>query len=323
MKSALSFLSLLLLAVLLNGCDTIVPADLKQPTATKAAPLTGPAFTPTPRPPVTVDPEGCIEQACILDGHFLLQNPIPPDANQGVDGTYRFGTTQEGVLGIHYGVEFENPTGTPVLSAADGKVVFAGDDAVTILGSGQNFYGNVVVIEHHLSGIDQPLFTLYAHLSEISVASDNQVTAGQMIGKVGRSGSALGSHLHFEVRLGENKYEAAVNPELWLMTASESGGINNGALAGIIQDEQGEPERVTNIRLEYSPVEGGAAEKYYSFSTYFDDRAASDPSFGENFTIGALTPGWYRFITIANGLYISEWVLVESGKLTFLAIPFK
>ena len=82
---------------------------------------------PTPTLLPTLDIQTCIEQACILDGHFLLQNPIPADANQSVTGNYRFGSTLEGEREIHHGVEFSNPSGTPVLAAADGVVVFAGE----------------------------------------------------------------------------------------------------------------------------------------------------------------------------------------------------
>lgn len=322
MKPALTCLLIILLAGLLNGCDTVLPMDVSTRAATEDSPVAEPSFTATPHPLATVDTAQCVEQACILDGHFLLKNPIPPDKNQLVDGTYRFGSTQEGLRDIHHGVEFGNPTGTPVLAAADGDVVHAGDDALVILGAGQNFYGNVIVIEHHLAGIGQAVFTLYAHLSEVSVATGDSVTTGQQIGLVGSSGSAVGSHLHFEVRLGENTYQAAVNPELWLTTASETAGMNNGALAGIILDQQGEPERLTNIRLEYSPVENGAAEKYYALPTYYDTSVSADPEFHENFAISSLSPGWYRFVTIANGTYVSKWVPVESGKLTFLTISF-
>jgi hypothetical protein len=323
MKPALTCLSIFLLASLMNGCDPVLPMDVSTPMATEGSPQAVSSFTATPRPLATVDTAQCVEQACILDGHFLLQNPIPADANQVVDGTYRFGSTQEGARDIHHGVEFGNPTGTPVLAAADGEVVHAGDDALVILGVTQNFYGNVVVIEHHLTGIGQTVFTLYAHLSEVSVAAGDSVTAGQQIGLVGSSGSAVGSHLHFEVRLGENTYQAAVNPELWLTPASGIGGINDGALAGIILDKQGEPQRLTNIQLEYSPVEGGVAEKHYALPTYFDTSVSADPEFHENFAISALVPGWYRVVTIVNGAYSSKWVLVVSGKLTFLTISFQ
>ncbi|MDO9348820.1 MAG: M23 family metallopeptidase, partial [Anaerolineales bacterium] len=54
----------------------------------------------------------------------------------------------------------------------------------------------IIVLRHADS-----LFTLYAHLSRIEVEAGQRVVVGQKIGEVGKSGTAQGSHLHFEVRL--------------------------------------------------------------------------------------------------------------------------
>jgi len=56
-------------------------------------------------------------------------------------------------------------------------------------------YGRVVLIDH-----DGGYYTLYAHLSEMRVALDQQVETGQVIGLVGDSGSLKGPILHFEIR---------------------------------------------------------------------------------------------------------------------------
>ncbi len=44
------------------------------------------------------------------------------------------------------------------------------------------------------------LYTLYGHLESVSVTAGQPVNAGDVVGIVGSSGVALGSHLHFEVR---------------------------------------------------------------------------------------------------------------------------
>jgi hypothetical protein len=324
----------LLLAFFTTGC-----------TVTSLSPVTSPAHTQTgtkitathpiaaiPTIIHTPDPTKelliCGDHPCpgepwFYEGHFLLQNPIPPDANQQVDGTYRFGTTQQGLRAIHHGVEFTNPSGTPVLAAADGKVVYAGDDALVILGLNRNFYGNVIVIEHHPEGLGETLFTLYAHLSDIAVINGDAVVTGQMIGRVGLSGSAGGSHLHFEVRLGENTYDTAVNPELWLTLTPDPAGPTFGALAGWIQNAEHESMRVTNIRLEYSREEGGIVEDVVILPTYFDNRVNQDPGYLENFAISTLDQGWYRIAFIAGGKYYSKWVQVTSGMLTYQTITFE
>jgi hypothetical protein len=313
------------MAFLLVGCAAIPAVESGQPgepgaTLLAAIPSQSPV-TPTPTPQPTLEIQTCIELPCILDGHFILQLPVPDSANQTVTGSYRFGSTMEGEREIHHGVEFSNPSGTPVLAAADGVVVYAGNDAGTNFGLNTNFYGNLIILEHHLTGVDQALFTLYAHLSEVFVTTGDEASAGQQIGSVGSTGSAQGSHLHFEVRLRENTYQAAVNPELWLALTPNETLPAKGALAGVFQNTEGKVMRVTNIRLEYSPIQGGSVEDRFTLSTYYDESLSGDPTYHENFVISSLMPGWYRFVTVAYGTYVSTWVQVEPGKLTFISIP--
>jgi murein DD-endopeptidase MepM/ murein hydrolase activator NlpD len=86
---------------------------------------------------------------------------------------------------IHRGVDLDVPTGTPVQAMAGGRVRFAG------VMSG---FGNVVWLDH-----DGGLVSLYAHLSEISVRDGQEVTAGDLLGRSGATGSVTAPHLHFEV----------------------------------------------------------------------------------------------------------------------------
>ena len=86
---------------------------------------------------------------------------------------------------FHYGLDIAAPAGTPIVSVAPGRVVFAG---------WRRGYGRVVEIEHGKGWVSR-----YAHAKKISVQEHQQVLAGQMIGQVGRSGHATGSHLHLEI----------------------------------------------------------------------------------------------------------------------------
>jgi murein DD-endopeptidase MepM/ murein hydrolase activator NlpD len=88
----------------------------------------------------------------------------------------------------HSGLDFRAPTGTPVYAATAGTVVLAEPLAI---------YGNMVVLDHGWG-----LLTGYAHLSEIDVVVGQQVTAEDVIGKVGNTGSSTGSHLHWETWVG-------------------------------------------------------------------------------------------------------------------------
>ena len=90
--------------------------------------------------------------------------------------------------GFHPGIDYPAATGTPVVAAGRGRVVFAGWDS--------GGYGNLVVVEH-----PQGVRSMYAHLSRIGVQSGQAVVAGSLIGRVGATGLATGPHLHFELRL--------------------------------------------------------------------------------------------------------------------------
>jgi murein DD-endopeptidase MepM/ murein hydrolase activator NlpD len=91
---------------------------------------------------------------------------------------------------LHEGLDLAAPTGTPVLAAADGEVIYAGDK---IRG-----YGNMVVLRH-----DRGVLTVYAHNSVVLVRRGDRTRRGQMIARVGQSGRATAPHLHFEVRESE------------------------------------------------------------------------------------------------------------------------
>ena len=90
----------------------------------------------------------------------------------------------------HDGIDMKAPIGTPVLAAADGEVLYAGDRV--------RGYGNMVVVQH-----TGDLLTVYAHNSLLLVHAGDRVTAGQEISRVGDTGHATGPHLHFEVRRKE------------------------------------------------------------------------------------------------------------------------
>ncbi len=68
-------------------------------------------------------------------------------------------------------------------------------------------YGKMVMIDHG-GGV----YSLYTHLSDVSVTGGAQVTEGQTIARVGSTGSLEGPLLHFEIREGAR----AVDPRTWL-----------------------------------------------------------------------------------------------------------
>lgn len=100
---------------------------------------------------------------------------------------------------MHDGIDISAKEGTPVKAATNGTVVYS-DQRL----SG---YGKLVIIRHGKS-----LFTAYAHNQRNLVKKGDQVRRGDVIAKVGHTGRAKGSHLHFEVRHGST----AVDPLSYL-----------------------------------------------------------------------------------------------------------
>lgn len=108
---------------------------------------------------------------------------------------------------LHEGVDIKpvrrDSTGNPldpVLAAAAGRVVH-----VNAIASASN-YGRYVVIEHNWDG--SPYYTLYAHLSTISVQPGQTVRQGEPIAVMGFTGNGVNrerAHVHFEVCLLLNK----------------------------------------------------------------------------------------------------------------------
>ena len=126
-----------------------------------------------------------------------LQWPLP------VAGTItsQFGHRVDPITGevsSHTGTDIACAEGTPILAAADGTVTVANS-----LDSWGGSYGYYIQTDHG-GGLE----TLYAHCSSICVTTDQQVQAGQVIGYVGHTGRATGSHLHLEVHVNGSRTDA-------------------------------------------------------------------------------------------------------------------
>jgi len=115
---------------------------------------------------------------------------------------------------MHDGVDIAAPTGTPVLAADSGVVIFSG----TLHG-----YGNTVIVRH-----DDDYTTVYAHNERNLVREGARVSAGQEIGEIGRSGRTTGANLHFEVR----RDNVARNPLAYLPQPASSDSISFAAAGG-------------------------------------------------------------------------------------------
>jgi murein DD-endopeptidase MepM/ murein hydrolase activator NlpD len=88
----------------------------------------------------------------------------------------------------HFGYDLASTAGAPIEASNSGLVIFADDIGI---------YGNCVIIDH---GMD--LFSLYAHLSSMSVSVGDRVEKNDTLGLSGATGLAGGDHLHFAILLG-------------------------------------------------------------------------------------------------------------------------
>ncbi len=96
------------------------------------------------------------------------------------------------------GIDINASLGDPVKAASFGIVIYTGN----VKG-----YGDIIIVDHGGNVV-----TLYAHLSKIIVKLNDQVSKGQIIGQVGKSGGVPSPRLHFEIRV-EGK---PVDPFEWL-----------------------------------------------------------------------------------------------------------
>ncbi|MBD3232295.1 MAG: peptidoglycan DD-metalloendopeptidase family protein [candidate division Zixibacteria bacterium] len=88
----------------------------------------------------------------------------------------------------HYGVDYAAATGTPVVAAGDGRIIFKG---------WQNQYGYTIIIRHN-----HGYQTYYGHLSRFAkgVKKNSWVEQNQVIGYVGSTGLSTGPHLDYRVK---------------------------------------------------------------------------------------------------------------------------
>ncbi|NKW97712.1 peptidoglycan DD-metalloendopeptidase family protein [Bacillus toyonensis] len=94
---------------------------------------------------------------------------------------------------IHKGIDYSCQDGVTAIAASKGGVVELAEFGAG--GSGFGGYGNVVVINH-----GNGYWSLYGHMSSITVQKGQNIGVGQQVGVCGRTGQVTGPHLHFEIK---------------------------------------------------------------------------------------------------------------------------
>jgi murein DD-endopeptidase MepM/ murein hydrolase activator NlpD len=155
----------------------IINRYLRQPTqVTSPEPTASPTSTPVQVTAPVPGPKIPLAKAESREGFII---PIKHN-----------GITRGLIRGIHKGIDYRAYMGTPVVSAAHGKVIEA--DSTGWNGG----WGKYVLIDH-----GNGKTTRYAHLNKISVITGQEVKQGDIVGYSGSSGRSTGPHLHFEYRL--------------------------------------------------------------------------------------------------------------------------
>ena len=144
-----------------------------------------------------------------------VPTPAPSDAQIAEMGRGLFIWPLRGAIISNFGGRGQGPrndglniragAGEPVRAAADGDVVYAGDQVPG--------FGNLVLVKH-----DDGWVTAYGHLSRVDVRMQQKVTQGQQIGQAGATGGVSEPQLHFEIRYAPNPQERArpIDPNLVL-----------------------------------------------------------------------------------------------------------
>lgn len=115
--------------------------------------------------------------------------------------TQKFGGSHTGIDLVGQGSKLDY-----IIACDDGYVIMAQSGRKNNIGStGNESYGNMLKIKHN------GYYSLYAHMEYINVGLNDTVKKGQVIGYIGNSGNARGSHLHFEIFDNNNKRVDPIN----------------------------------------------------------------------------------------------------------------
>lgn len=300
---------------LFSAAATPTPLPPTQAFVVTDQPVTAQAVTRPPSvwqpppliPPISRDPLG--------RDHYWFQRPV--DSNAVNYGLFYYpygsdGPQDENPYRVHHGIDMPNPVGETVRAAGSGEVVWAGEAQVFQNSPG---YGKLVIIQHDFGYQNQPLWTLYAHLSAVLVERGQYVQGGDVIGLIGQTGRVSGPHVHFEVRMGENHYRATYNPNLWMVPY-----VGHGVIAGCVVDLFGDLVNDADVTVNrYSTGLVQATTSTYVFQDSELD-VNSDPNWGENFVVPDLPVGRYEVVANINGERVSKIVDVIEGTTAFVEL---
>jgi murein DD-endopeptidase MepM/ murein hydrolase activator NlpD len=242
--------------------------------------------------------------------HFFFTRPVKADEVNWPAPEYRYGNV-EFLVGIpHTGVDIVAPEGTDVIATGPGLVVWAGYGLYYGFEDPEDPYGIAVAIRHDFGYKGEPLYTVYAHMSEVKVARGERVQLGDIIGLVGDTGQTTGAHLHYEVRLGGNDYYHSVNPELWMAPPQGWGVLVGRLMSSVSILLKSQEMRVTSIETN---------ENWYVQTYGALELINRDSNYRENFVLSGLPAGTYEIFIPYQGYEFRLAVRIYPGAVTFFS----
>jgi murein DD-endopeptidase MepM/ murein hydrolase activator NlpD len=296
-------------------------------------PAAGDGPTPYPSPTgVLVPEEGTaigfqpppeqVPLSAHANDHFWLMRPVDASGNSASLFYYTFGSN--GPMNdyrIHHGIDMPNPAGQPIRAGGSGTVIFAGNGGSLIDTQNMDLYpsyGNVVVILQDFGFRGQKIYTLYAHMAAILAQQGQHVEAGDIIGLIGGTGDVSGTHVHMEVRIGDNKYFSVYNPLLWIAPY-----LGHGVVAGRVTGSDG------SLLEDYTVTLSRHGRVVQTTTTYIGPKKPGqvrdwavdpDPAWQENFVMGDVPEGEYDISVTVGGQNFRKTITVTAATVNFVTL---
>ena len=328
----------------------VSPTETPQPTNTPSptiTPSSTPTMQPTMQPTVAIDrscpdpaplkpqyirnylpaeewprPESDDPQTAVAEPHFLMSKPLTGGGRLLINKWFPYGWDANGRYLLHNGVDVAEGMETAVVAVADGIIVTAQDDYTELYGWRCDWYGHLVVLELDEQWQGQPIYAVYGHVLELKVEAGDHVETGDELAQVGLGGAATAPHLHFEVRVGQNTFDATQNPMLWI-----DPGATRGVIVGRLVDPNGWPWQGVELVLTEKET-GHEALTTWSYLEDPTGRGSVNPDAGwaENFVFADIRPGEYEIkVEVQEVTYRTDVTVTERGVsvVEFITEPFK
>jgi hypothetical protein len=204
-----------------------------------------------------------------FDGSFPITQTYQEHVQRKID---------ENLTNYNPGIDWGNPTGTPILATDTGKVTLTGND--------QLGYGIFIRITHAWGR------SIYAHLIVAYVKEGDVVTVGDLIGLSDSTGNSTGPHLHFETRDNNN---ACFDPTPYFV----SGDVTPGPVPEPVPFDNDDTITADDLPCDVEVI--GTAGSNLRPDTTIDDTFIVTIPHGKRVPVDKLVNGW---------LHVDAWIKI-------------